>query len=73
MGNIRQIPGTAADPASSIAGTLPGASASNQLVRDLLPDSIAVERSESEWLLTLLSAEELRYIFEGPTDGKTQD
>lgn len=35
-------------------------------VDDRLPDSFALARSESEWLLTLLSAEELRYIFEGP-------
>ena len=37
-------------------------------VDDRLPDSFNVERSESEWLLTVLSADELRYIFEGPDD-----
>ncbi len=37
-------------------------------VIDLLDATFPVERSESEWLLTLLSAEELRYIFKGKTD-----
>lgn len=40
---------------------------------DLLPDSFTLSRSESEWLLTLLSADELRFIFEGPTNGTTQN
>ena len=34
-------------------------------VDDRLPDRLPIDRSESEWLLTLLSAEELQYIFEG--------
>ncbi len=42
-------------------------------VVDLLPDDFAVERSESEWLLTLLSAAELAYIFGGPTNGRKPD
>lgn len=37
-------------------------------VIDLLPDAFGLERSESEWLVTLLSAGELRYIFEGLSD-----
>lgn len=61
------------DPATGIGGTLPGKSPSGRHVRDLLPDSFALGRSESEWLLTLLSADELRYIFEGPTHGETQN
>ena len=36
-------------------------------VDDRLPDAFALDRSESEWLLTLLSADELRYIFDGHT------
>lgn len=44
-----------------------------RIVADRLPDSFPLARSESEWLLTLLSADELRYIFEGPTDGETSD
>lgn len=47
---------------ASPAGNL----AHERKVADLLPDSFALARSESEWLLTLLSADELRYIFEGP-------
>ncbi|MBN2973321.1 hypothetical protein JW805_15025 [Roseomonas aeriglobus] len=39
-------------------------------VDDRLPDAFALDRSESEWLLTLLSADELRYIFEGPDEGE---
>ncbi len=39
-------------------------------VIDRLPDEFALERSESERLVTLLSADELRYIFEGATDEK---
>ena len=34
-------------------------------VIDRLPERFALERSESEWLVTLLSAGDLRYIFEG--------
>ena len=41
-------------------------------VDERLPDSFNVERSESEWLLTVLSADELRYIFEGPEDGTAE-
>lgn len=41
-------------------------SAGDRAVNDLLPDSFPLSRSESEWLLTLLSADELRHIFEGP-------
>ena len=36
-----------------------------RIVHDRLPDSFVLDRSESEWLLTLLTADELRYIFEG--------
>lgn len=39
---------------------------SERQIVDRLADSFPVERSESEWLLTLLSADDLRYIFEGP-------
>lgn len=48
-------------------------SCGERIVRDRLPDSFVLERSESEWLLTLLSADELRYIFEGPTHGESKD
>ena len=56
--------GTAVTDARQIEG---------RIVADRLPDSFALDRSESEWLLTLLSADELRYIFEGPIDGETPD
>ncbi|MFD1788070.1 hypothetical protein ACFSC3_10830 [Sphingomonas floccifaciens] len=39
-------------------------------VDDRLSGTFSLERSESQWLLTLLSADELRYIFEGPDDGE---
>lgn len=48
----------------------PSTGAGERFVVDRLPDSFPVERSESEWLLTLLSAEELRFIFEGPDHGE---
>ena len=48
-------------------------SCEGRIVRDRLPDSFALDRSESEWLLTLLSAGELRYIFEGPNHAETHD
>lgn len=41
-------------------------------VVDLLPDSFALDRSESEWLVTLLDADELRYIFEGRADDEDE-
>jgi len=50
-----------------------GTDAGDRIVHDRLPDSFTLDRSESEWLLTLLTAEELRYIFKGSTDDKTQD
>ena len=40
-----------------------------QLIIERLPDSFPVDRSESEWLLSLLSADEQRFIFEGPDNG----
>jgi hypothetical protein len=52
---------------------LPGSGSCDWNVRDQLPDSFALARSESEWLLTLLSADELRYIFEGSSNGETQN
>lgn len=33
------------------------------LIIDRLPESLPLDRSESEWLLTLLSVEELQFIF----------
>ncbi|MGI4732592.1 MAG: hypothetical protein ACRYFW_12725 [Janthinobacterium lividum] len=42
-------------------------------VVDLLADSFAVERSESEWLTTLLGADELAYIFGDGGGDETQD
>lgn len=44
-----------------------------RIVVDRLPDSFPLARSESEWLLTLLSADELRYIFEGLGNGENPD
>lgn len=44
-----------------------------RIVADRLPDSFPLARSESEWLLTLLSADDLRFIFEGPTHGEDKD
>lgn len=46
-------------------GTRGSQRADERAVNDLLPDSFPLSRSESEWLLTLLSADELRFIFEG--------
>ena len=52
----------------------PSQSASNGTVErrlvDRLPECFTLARSESEWLLTLLSADELRFIFEGTTNDK---
>lgn len=74
MGSNRKPPSRlAAEARSKTAGDLRGSGSIEPIVVDHLADSFALERSESEWLLTLLSAEELRYIFEGPTDDKTQD
>ncbi|MFD1788466.1 hypothetical protein ACFSC3_12890 [Sphingomonas floccifaciens] len=36
-------------------------------VIDRLPENLPIDRAESEWLLSLLSADELRYIFDGHT------
>jgi hypothetical protein len=33
-------------------------------VIDRLPETLPVDRDESEWLLSLLSADELSYIFD---------
>ena len=37
-------------------------------VVDRVGDIFPLERSEAEWLLTLLSADDLHYIFEGTSD-----
>ena len=61
-----------AHPREGIGAAVPGARhIEGRVVVDQLPDSFPLARSESEWLLTLLSADELRYIFEGLTDGET--
>ncbi len=74
MGSNRKTPSRlAAEPKSGTAGDLPGTGSIEPIVVVQLADSFTLARSESEWLLTLLSAEELRYIFEGPTDDKIQD
>lgn len=39
-------------------------------VVDRLPHSFDVAADESQWLLTLLSADDLLYIFEGMHDGE---
>lgn len=41
-------------------------SSDGRRIRDELATTFSIDRSESEWLTTLLSADELRYIFEGP-------
>ena len=57
-----------------IACGAPGAQrADERAVNDLLSDSFPLSRSESEWLLTLLSADELRFIFEGPDHVEDKD
>lgn len=38
---------------------------SSPRVIDRLPETLPIDRSESEWLLSLLSADELSYIFDG--------
>lgn len=64
----------AVDPCARIGAALPAIGPlGDRIVADRLPDSFALERSESEWLLTLLSAEELRYIFEGPCHGENEN
>ncbi|WP_176497188.1 hypothetical protein [Sphingomonas sp. HMP6] len=53
------------------SGRPPAAKAVSRDVRqvvDHLPRSFDVGADESTWLLTLLSANELRYIFEGKHD-----
>lgn len=65
--------GTSADCLGAVASVAPAQRGGNRTVRDRLPDSFVLERSESEWLLTLLSADELRYIFEGSNHGETKD
>lgn len=42
------------------------------IIVDRLPDLIPVDRSEAEWLLTLLSKEELSYIFNDPVIGHAE-
>lgn len=42
-------------------------------IRDELATTFSIDRSESEWLTTLLSADELRYIFEGPVYVEDKD
>ena len=65
---------SAVDPRARSGEAVPGAGPlGGRLVADRLPDSFALARSESEWLLTLLSAEELRFIFEGPCDGENEN
>lgn len=40
-------------------------------VVDRLPHSLDVATDEAQWLLTLLSADDLRYIFEGTRHART--
>lgn len=42
-------------------------------INDELAATFPVHRSESEWLMTLLGAEEQRYIFEGQQYDKLSD
>ena len=42
--------------------------ATDRRVVDRLAATFPLDRSESEWLMTLLGAHELRYIFEGAPD-----
>ena len=42
-------------------------------IRDELATTFSLDRSESEWLTTLLSADELGYIFEGPDHVEDKD
>ena len=58
-------------PVIRVGGSI--AAPGERIVVDHLADSFALERSESEWLLTLLSADELRYIFEGLRNGEISD
>ena len=50
-----------ADPCTAARGT-------DRRVVDQLAARFPLDRSESEWLMTLLGAHELRYIFEGTHD-----
>lgn len=65
--------GTTADCLGAMPSVAPAQRGGDRTVRDRLPDSFVLERSESEWLLTLLSADELRYIFEGPNHGESKN
>ena len=47
--------------------------AGRRQIIDLLPDSFVLERSEAEWLMTLLGADELAYIFGDDGGGEAQD
>ncbi len=58
-----------------IAGcVVPTSSSPNERrIRDELATTFYLDRSESEWLTTLQSADELRYIFEGPDHVEDKD
>ena len=53
--------------------TPPVGTADRRQVVELRPDSFAVERSESEWLMTLLGPDELAYIFGDDGGDQAQD
>lgn len=58
--------------ARSALSSSPTAPAGDRHVVDRLLDTFVLEHSESEWLLTLLNAAELRFIFEGVADDEGQ-
>ncbi|MHA3841668.1 hypothetical protein ACX0GZ_10665 [Sphingomonas aestuarii] len=53
--------------------TLTSSNSDERQIRDELATTFCLDRSESEWLSTLLSADELRYIFEGPDHVEDKD
>ena len=60
-------------PSDGEGQALPVGAPDRWQVVDLLADSFAVERSESEWLMTLLGKDELAYIFGDDSSDKAQD
>lgn len=70
---MNRPPSSQEDSAAASCGRGRARDVADRQVIDQLPANFTLDLSESEWLLTLLSADELRFIFEGPTNGKTQD
>ncbi|MBN8816549.1 MAG: hypothetical protein J0J06_14005 [Sphingomonas sp.] len=73
MDHFDPLPRDTSGDSLAARAAVPTAAPSERTIVDRLADSFPLERSESEWLLTLLSADELRYIFEGLSNGENSD